>query len=47
MAERCYAYNVPAMIVDGQDVVAVYLAVSSAVKWARVENQMTIIEAKT
>jgi 2-oxoisovalerate dehydrogenase E1 component len=47
IAERCYAYNVPAMIVDGQDVVAVYLAVSSAVKWARVENQMTIIEAKT
>jgi pyruvate/2-oxoglutarate/acetoin dehydrogenase E1 component/TPP-dependent pyruvate/acetoin dehydrogenase alpha subunit len=47
IAERCYAYNVPAMIVDGQDVIAVYLAVSSAVKWARVENQMTIIEAKT
>ena len=47
IAERCYAYNVPAMIVDGQDVVAVYIAVSSAVKWARVENQMTIIEAKT
>ena len=47
IAERCYAYNVPAMIVDGQDAVAVYLAVRSAVKWARVENQMTIIEAKT
>jgi len=47
IAERCYAYNIPAMIVDGQDVVAVYLAVGSAVKWARVENQMTIIEAKT
>ncbi|MHC4640479.1 MAG: alpha-ketoacid dehydrogenase subunit alpha/beta [Planctomycetota bacterium] len=47
IAERCYAYNIPAMIVDGQDVIAVYIAVSSAVKWARVENQMTIIEAKT
>jgi 2-oxoisovalerate dehydrogenase E1 component len=47
IAERCYAYNVPAMIVDGQDVVAVYLAVRSAVKWARAETQMTIIEAKT
>jgi len=47
IAERCYAYNVPAMIVDGQDAVAVYLAVNSAVKWARAENQMTIIEAKT
>ncbi|MHC4260530.1 MAG: thiamine pyrophosphate-dependent dehydrogenase E1 component subunit alpha, partial [Planctomycetota bacterium] len=47
IAERAYAYNIPAMIVDGQDVVAVYLAVHSAVKWARVENQMVIIEAKT
>ena len=47
IAERCYAYNVPAMIVDGQDVVAVYLALRSAVKLARAENQMTIIEAKT
>jgi len=47
IAERCYAYNVPAMIVNGQDVVAVYLAVHSAVTLARAENQMTIIEAKT
>ncbi len=47
IAQRCYAYDVPAMIVDGQDVVAVYLAVHSAVIWARNECQMTIIEAKT
>ena len=47
IAERCYAYNVPAMIVDGQDIVAVYLAVRSAVTLARAENRMTIIEAKT
>jgi pyruvate/2-oxoglutarate/acetoin dehydrogenase E1 component/TPP-dependent pyruvate/acetoin dehydrogenase alpha subunit len=47
IAERAYAYNIPAMIVDGQDVAAVYLAVRSVAKWARVENQMTIIEAKT
>ena len=47
IAERAYAYNVPAMIVDGQDVVAVYMAVHSVVKWARAENQMAIIEAKT
>jgi 2-oxoisovalerate dehydrogenase E1 component len=47
IAERAYAYNIPAMIVDGQDVVAVYLAVHSAVKWARAESQMTLIEAKT
>ena len=47
IAQRCYAYNVPAMIVDGQDVIAVYLAVHSAVRWAKAETQMTIIEAKT
>jgi len=47
IAERCYAYNVPAMIVDGQNVIAVYLAVCSAVKRARADSQMTIIEAKT
>ncbi len=47
IAERAYSYNVPAMIVDGQDAVAVFLAVRSAAKRAREENQMTIIEAKT
>jgi 2-oxoisovalerate dehydrogenase E1 component len=47
IAERCYAYNIPAMIVDGQDVIAVYLAVHSAVRWAKAETQMTIVEAKT
>jgi len=47
IAQRCYAYNVPAMIVDGQDVVAVYLAIKSAIKWARAETQMTIVETKT
>ncbi len=47
IAERAYAYNIPAMIVDGQDVVAMYLAVKSAVKMARIDNQMMLIEAKT
>ena len=47
IAERAYAYNIPAMIVDGQDAVAIYLAVNSAIKWARTDNQMTLIEAKT
>ncbi|MHC4222244.1 MAG: thiamine pyrophosphate-dependent dehydrogenase E1 component subunit alpha, partial [Planctomycetota bacterium] len=47
IAERAYAYNIPAMIVDGQDVIAVYLAVHSAAKMTRVENQMIMIEAKT
>jgi len=47
IAQRAAAYNVPAMIVDGQDTVAVFLAVRSAVKRAREDMQMTIIEAKT
>ena len=47
IAERTAAYNAPAMIVDGQDAVAVFLAVRKAVEKARKDNQMTIIEAKT
>ncbi|MHC4625209.1 MAG: alpha-ketoacid dehydrogenase subunit alpha/beta, partial [Planctomycetota bacterium] len=47
VAERSYAYNIPAMIVDGQDAVAVYLAVRSAIKMARQDMQMFLIEAKT
>ena len=47
IAERAYAYNVPAMIVDGQDAVEVFLAVKEAVARARKDNQMTMIEAKT
>jgi pyruvate/2-oxoglutarate/acetoin dehydrogenase E1 component/TPP-dependent pyruvate/acetoin dehydrogenase alpha subunit len=47
IAQRAAAYDVPAMIVDGQDVAAVFLAVRSAVKRAREDTQMTIIEAKT
>ncbi|MHC4265958.1 MAG: alpha-ketoacid dehydrogenase subunit alpha/beta, partial [Planctomycetota bacterium] len=47
IAIRSTAYNVPGMIVDGQDVVAVYLAVSQAAKTAREKSIMTMIEAKT
>ncbi|MHC4575159.1 MAG: alpha-ketoacid dehydrogenase subunit alpha/beta [Planctomycetota bacterium] len=47
VAERAYAYNIPAMIVDGQDAVAVYLAVRSAIRMARQDMQMFLIEAKT
>ena len=47
IAERAAAYNVPAMIVDGQDAMAVFLAVREAVKRAREESIMTMIEAKT
>jgi len=47
IAERAVAYNVPGMIVDGQDVVAVFLAVGEAAARARKEHLMTILEAKT
>jgi pyruvate/2-oxoglutarate/acetoin dehydrogenase E1 component/TPP-dependent pyruvate/acetoin dehydrogenase alpha subunit len=47
IAQRSAAYGVPAMIVDGQDVLAVYLAVKEAVKYARENRQMMMIEAKT
>lgn len=47
VAERAAAYGVPAMIVDGQDVVAVYLAVTEAAKHARENNEMVMVEAKT
>jgi 2-oxoisovalerate dehydrogenase E1 component len=47
IAVRATAYDVPGVIVDGQDAVAVFLAVRSAVERARKDNQMTIIEAKT
>ncbi len=47
IAQRAAAYDVPAVIVDGQDAVAVFLAVQKAADIARKENQMTMIEAKT
>jgi pyruvate dehydrogenase E1 component alpha subunit len=47
IACRAAAYDVPAMVVDGMDVVAVYLAVKEAVARARQENQMSMIECKT
>ncbi|TKJ38818.1 MAG: dehydrogenase [Planctomycetes bacterium B3_Pla] len=47
IAVRAASYDVPAMIVDGQDAVAVFLAVRAAVEKARNDSQMTIIEAKT
>jgi pyruvate/2-oxoglutarate/acetoin dehydrogenase E1 component/TPP-dependent pyruvate/acetoin dehydrogenase alpha subunit len=47
IAQRAAAYDVPAMIVDGQDTLAVFLAVRKAAEIARKDNQMTIIEAKT
>ncbi|MBE0535698.1 MAG: dehydrogenase [Phycisphaerae bacterium] len=47
IAERATAYGVPAMIVDGQDVVAVFLAVKEAAAHARKNNEMVMVEAKT
>ena len=47
IAERAAAYGVPAMIVDGQDAVAVFLAVKEAAEHARKNNEMVIVEAKT
>ncbi|HCO93520.1 MAG TPA: dehydrogenase, partial [Phycisphaerales bacterium] len=47
IAQRAASYDVPAMIIDGQDAVAVFLAVRAAVETARKDTQMTIIEAKT
>jgi 2-oxoisovalerate dehydrogenase E1 component len=47
IAIRAAAYNVPAVIVDGQDVVAVFLAVRQAAEKARRESIMTMIECKT
>ncbi len=47
IAQRAAAYDVPGVIVDGQDVVAVFLAIRAAVEKARKDCQMTMIEAKT
>ncbi len=47
IAIRAGAYDVPGVILDGQDAVAVFLAVRDAVARARQSNQMTILEAKT
>jgi 2-oxoisovalerate dehydrogenase E1 component len=47
IADRAAAYGVPAMIVDGQDVVAVFLAIKDAAEHARTNNEMTMVECKT
>jgi len=47
IADRAAAYGVPAMIVDGQDTVAVFEAVKEAVAHARQNQEMVMIEAKT
>jgi 2-oxoisovalerate dehydrogenase E1 component len=47
IAQRSASYNVPAMIVDGQDAVSVFLAMKEAIKHARENNEMVMVEAKT
>jgi pyruvate/2-oxoglutarate/acetoin dehydrogenase E1 component len=47
VADRVQAYGIPGVIVNGQDVLAVYGAVSEAVARARRGEGPTLIEAKT
>jgi TPP-dependent pyruvate/acetoin dehydrogenase alpha subunit len=47
VADRAKAYGMPAKIIDGQDVEAVYDAVAEAVERARGGGGPTLIEAKT
>ena len=47
IAQRASAYNMPGIIVDGQDVLAVYNSVSAAVERARSGAGPTLVEAKT
>jgi len=47
IATRAVSYNMPGVIVDGQDVLAVYDAVSIAVARARAGGGPSLVEAKT
>lgn len=47
IARRAAAYDIPGVIVDGQDVLAVYDAVTAAVSRARAGEGPTLVEAKT
>lgn len=47
VAIRAGSYGIPGVIVDGQDVLAVYVAVSTAVARAREGEGPTLLEAKT
>jgi TPP-dependent pyruvate/acetoin dehydrogenase alpha subunit len=47
IADRASAYGVPGVIVDGQDALAMYEAVTQAVARARAGQGPTLIEAKT
>jgi TPP-dependent pyruvate/acetoin dehydrogenase alpha subunit len=47
IADRATAYGMPGVVVDGNDVIAVYEAVSAAVERARRGDGPTLIECKT
>jgi acetoin:2,6-dichlorophenolindophenol oxidoreductase subunit alpha len=47
IASRAASYGIPGVIVDGQDVLAVYRTVSTAVVRARLGGGPTLVEAKT
>ncbi len=47
IADRAAAYDMPGVVVDGNDVLAVYEAVSEAVKRARAGDGPSLIECKT
>jgi TPP-dependent pyruvate/acetoin dehydrogenase alpha subunit len=47
VADRACAYGIPGVIVDGNDVLAVYEAVGEAVKRARSGEGPTLVECKT
>lgn len=47
IADRAAAYNMPGIVVDGQDVVAVHLAADSAAGRARAGQGPTFLECKT
>jgi pyruvate dehydrogenase E1 component alpha subunit len=47
IAERAKAYNMPGIVVDGQDVIRVYEVTKNAVERARKGDGPSFIEAKT
>ena len=47
VADRAVAYNIPGVVVDGNDVMAVYEAVNEAVSRARSGQGPTLVECKT
>jgi pyruvate dehydrogenase E1 component alpha subunit len=47
VAARSAAYSIPGVVIDGQDVLAVYRAVREAVLYARGGQGPTLVEAKT